>query len=1220
MTASSLTWPLIPSSFGQTAPGAAVTTPAPTAPAEKPEREKKIPVETVKPEDKPAAVADDETIVMSPFEVTTSTRGYFASNSMSGTRFNSKVEDLASSLTIMTKEQMDDFAMLDINDVLHFTAGAEGTSTYTDFNIDRNGQLNDNVQIDPKNANRIRGILAANQSYGNFEVSRLQVDRIMTDGIEIGRGPNANVFGLGYAAGTVNQVPAAANLMRNKTRIDFRADSYEGYRSSFDVNQVLKHGVLALRVNGAFQHEGFVRKPSGMDTTRFNMYVKYQPFKNTTISASQLRFRTNGTRPNFTPPRDYITDWVNAGKPTWDPVLMVVHRNGETIDRFGPVGTRALAPITADTMFPVDVPFSRSNNSRNNVSVDRQGITYWTMPGTSNPLPASANQFIPSPLFAGQNVRTMQTNFFGGTNGKYSGQPLFSSAPSVGDHSYYDWGSINLSATNSEWENTDAYMAQIDQVVLNTPRQTLFVQGSFFRENSMQYKRQPLGNSGISGVTGQVFIDVNEKRLDGTPNPNLGRPYIAAGEFTTRYSPVDWDTFRAQFAYKLDLRNEKGWLKWLGMHQLTGYDEYKYRINRQWAYRETITSDHSWTGAQTMLAQNGVARGNQSGVPGGAVAGPNLIRSYYMHYIGDAGDQTFDYAPTPITHGQYPLVWGGYRTVYTATSIPGNANMAGAVDPSTGTFFTDMATLGFLPTTDQTGGVNNLKQIIKTPGFVIQSHFLDSKIVTTFGMRQDKVYSKNGPTLSTPQTPVGGANLLNNYTQHDWDYDNHWAFGDYRYNIGKTKTAGIVARPFRDLGFINRSASAHGLFSWIADGLRGLSLTYNVSDNFYPQAPAVDLFRRQLPNVTGEGKDYGFWMTFADNKLVIRFNHYITKQLNIRNGEANTIAQRVLRLDLDVSGDAFQLTDRAIGWNRTNFLLANPTRTLASITAAENAQFFAAALNQMQMPVEEYFALDTAFRGSGALAATNDFISRGNELEINYNPTRNWRLSASLTETKSFTTNVSSTIQEWIDKRMPVWTSLVDLNQTSNTINTGADAYWAPDAANPNHLWWLHRYNNGQSPFENYTSNVAAPYKVIKQQEGKSKPSVRRYNFKMATSLDLAAFSDNRYIKKIRVGANANWMDKGAIGYYGKQQLPAIITELDGDNPIYDKARLYVGAFVAYKTKLYRDKVVANFQFNVENLGENGRLQPIGAFPDGTPNAYRIVDPQKFILSMSFEL
>src|SRR4051812_6655116 len=48
----------------------------------------------------------EDVISLSPFEVVSDTKGYYASNTMSGTRFNSKLEDLAASVTVMTKEQM----------------------------------------------------------------------------------------------------------------------------------------------------------------------------------------------------------------------------------------------------------------------------------------------------------------------------------------------------------------------------------------------------------------------------------------------------------------------------------------------------------------------------------------------------------------------------------------------------------------------------------------------------------------------------------------------------------------------------------------------------------------------------------------------------------------------------------------------------------------------------------------------------------------------------------------------------------------------------------------------------------------------------------------------------------------------------------------------------------------------------------------------------------
>jgi hypothetical protein len=86
------------------------------------------------------------------------------------------------------------------------------------------------------------------------------------------------------------------------------------------------------------------------------------------------------------------------------------------------------------------------------------------------------------------------------------------------------------------------------------------------------------------------------------------------------------------------------------------------------------------------------------------------------------------------------------------------------------------------------------------------------------------------------------------------------------------------------------------------------------------------------------------------------------------------------------------------------------------------------------------------------------------------------------------------------------------------------------------------------------------------------------------------------------------------------QQLPAVVTELDPKRPVYDKERLYLDAFVAYRLRLFSNKVGTTLQLNVRNLQEDGRLQAISAFPDGTANGYRIVDPRQFILSATFDL
>ena len=61
---------------------------------------------------------------LSPFEVMSDTKGYYSSNTMSGTRFNSKLEDLGSSITVVTKQQMEDTAVLDLNELVRVVRDA----------------------------------------------------------------------------------------------------------------------------------------------------------------------------------------------------------------------------------------------------------------------------------------------------------------------------------------------------------------------------------------------------------------------------------------------------------------------------------------------------------------------------------------------------------------------------------------------------------------------------------------------------------------------------------------------------------------------------------------------------------------------------------------------------------------------------------------------------------------------------------------------------------------------------------------------------------------------------------------------------------------------------------------------------------------------------------------------------------------------------------------
>jgi hypothetical protein len=1105
----------------------------------------------------PAATASSgDVTVLSPFAVRSDDHGYYASNTLSGTRLNSRIEDLAASLTVVTKAQMSDFALLDLNDIFLYEAGTEGTGTFTDFSVDRNGAPVDNTQLDPNSANRIRGVGPANISFGNFETSgRVPVDPSAIDAVEISRGPNASVFGLGSPSGTVNLVPSAAQLTADRGQTQFRADSYGGYRTSLDLNRVLRKNVLAVRGTAVLQHEGFVRQPSGVDTTRYQGMVKYQPFRYTAVSAGVSYYRASGNRPNFSPPRDSISYWLASGRPTWDPVTQQVHLNGAT------VGTFPAATYNGPDYF--NNTFTGNNHSY--LFIDQGGIGLFSAPSTfSNPIPLPGATAA-GPTSGAQGVHFLSPSSAPGVSlGRFTAQPLFTTTPSVHDKSLYDWTEVNLAAVNRTWDRTVTASVQLDQVLFNTPSQLLFLQMGLLREDAQRYQRNYLGIANDNGQSGQLLIDVNERLLDGSPNPYFLRPYLGEDQPRTTSSPAKWDSYRAQLAYRLDLTHERGGLvSWLGQHQFSVYDEYKYRIDRRYSWREAILDAQPWIPA-------GLSRGNQTAVPGGPAAALAITRSYLRYYVGDNRGAHADYAPTDLSPGTYPFVWG---------------------NAATGVFHRDPAQLGLAAVTDSTGGPSNSKTILKTAGGIVQSHFLNEQVVTTFGLREDRQYQKAGATPT----------LLNaDGTTFDYTSVSHWAAGDYHGAGGRTTQAGAVVRPFRGLSILRTVDDAGRLGHFAASALNGLSLTYNQAGSCTPQDPKTDVFLQPLPNPTGRGKESGFALNLLGGKFVLRVNRYDTKQLSQSGGDAGVIAQRVTRLDVAANAP-FLLAAQAANWVR------------ATHPGFTDSQVSAEVAREIGLSPDQQNGLVQAFN-AGTISSSQDVVARGTEIELNYNPARFLTVAASITDAHAIHSNVSNDLSRWIAQRLPIWTTIKD-----PTIDP---------AVEPAQLWWNHNYGGTQTAAQNYASFVQTPFSVVRQLEGKSHPQIRRYAARVSTHVQLAGLTEHPLLRRFSLGGAIRWEDRAAIGYYGVQQLPATITDLDASRPIYDRSNLgagwrgnfYFDAFVSYRTRLWADKIGANFQLNVRDLQESGHLQAIGAFPDGTPSAYRIVDPRKFILSATFDL
>ncbi len=1165
-----------------------------TAPA-KPEAadpaRKPVPVESVE--------KSNPVLELSPFVVSTSKdAGYYAGNTLSGTRLNSKIEDLASSITVITKQQLIDTAAVDINDIFKTEASTEGIYQYTQWDQDR-GYTIDTVAQNPNGANRVRGASQANIANGNF-TSSVPIDAYNVDSVEISRGPNSNIFGLGATGGTVNIITGRANTADDSAQTVIRVDSYGGFRNTLNINKALIKDKLAIRLVTLYDEKGFERKPSYEKTNRLTGAITFRPFQKTTINASYESYHNYNNRTNSVTPRDTITDWKAAGSPVWDPTFNGIGGwrllNGTTYTAV-PVG--AAARPNQDSG-PNSLPVGLINpgtgfHNRSALFIDQGEFAFWTINRGTTTVgsPGAANSNLRYLYNAGFNQR----NGFTGPNGvNYISKPLYQQA-GISDQSLYDWESINFAAPNFGREKADSYKAELEQFFLENDRHVLAMQLGWYREDIDRYSRNFVGNT--DGAPPTIVLDVNEKLLNGETNPFFLHPFIPTSEVQAFRQPEVNDNFRATLAYQIDLTKEKNWLKWLGRHRFAGYGEYRElrTITNRLRYRDQMVNGPYLTAAN--LANQATA-GNFTHFAsryylGGDVRQPGPMVDYNARWE--------DY------HGTYPLTW---------------------YQPD-GTKVVDQITIGETLFSVQ----NPQKREIRTKGLIWQSFLLNERVIPTYGIRSDSLNTVSGDN-------VGGDVTLG----ADGFPQPRFTFEDNRLPTsasGRTTSKGIVVKVL-----------THPNFS--------LNVHYNQSDNFFPEPAAYDIMqgflpaaqRAALPNPTGNGKDYGFTVSTLNNKLSVRFNHYTTYGYNTRNGGATVFTTRPLRLDFDtnptVSGDQQDLEDAALGWmtqikygqytgislgynvaTQLNGAISdiagavirvgtaaapNPTATspiVATLSAAEAKALVQEAYTRFMGPGITSDYVDWVRTSGVTLADVNNVSSTGNEIEINYNPTSYWTVKANVTQQKAVDTSISKTIGEYIARRYDWWTTL---RVPTDTLPGGGQV------PNAGALWFTTGSGfTSAIPSEYYSANIDAGYAFLISNTGKRRNQSREYRVNLTTNLKLSGISDNKYLRKMSVGGSLRWEGKAIIGYKAKPAaVDGIERYLDSDQPIFDKGHYYVDLKAAYNFRFFRDKVRGSLQLNVVNAFEKGRLQAVAVNPDGTPWNFRIIDPRQFILQATFDL
>jgi outer membrane receptor protein involved in Fe transport len=1227
MSAAVLTLVVAPRSFGQAtpAPSNTETIPPPAA----------VPA-LAAPAPAPSNTEPEETVVMNPFvvESTATTGGYLAKETLAGSRIRTDLKDVASAITVVTSQFLKDTGATNAQDLLVYMpnsqiggirgnfSGAAGGSTY-----DETANL-----LRPDNNTRVRGLEAADNTRGYF-LSEIPWDSYNVDSVELQRGANSILFGVGSPAGIVNTTLNSA-MFKNAYKFENRVDNNGSIRDLVDLNQVIIPNVLSVRLELLDDHTYYEQKPAYNYDRRTYAAVRYDPnlfgkHNHTSIRANFEDGKVNSNNPRDLPPVDQITPWFLKGTfnipgyGTFPNLNKLVLNPNITWNQYGNANSPVLYP---NGQFPWLLG-----------AMGRQGTGIESVYNANGGAPLRTQ--VPTVITSGG----IDSN--GNTDGEISGFEFFhnwvpstysayASAvlpggiyytdKSLADPSIFNFYKKLIDGNNKdEFTNWRAGNVAIDQT---------FLDDRVGVDLTYDYQRYHNGQeSFLNGQNGgyAIGIDMNTELADGSANPNVGRPYVGnSGQYGNSTDYVARDSKRFTGFGDLRAKDFLGntWLaKLLGHHVFTALlsqDQKRddSRSYARWAsapeYTDaTLQSADITSGARqidwiaylgpSLMNASSAANANLSNVTG------NLTPASYenVRYFNSTWKPGINpltavaYSPSDAyiftSHDEY-----GYPVTNTSTQSENPANYIGWTTQNFQTLNADNGDIASL----YTAGTKALNKI-KSEGITWQGYMWDGVFVPVFGWRKDTV------TNASSTAPKGSDNVS------IMDYSVDTSAANTILARGESKSWGAVLHTPRAL---------REKMPLETD----ISLFFDHSANFKADAPRGDIAGDQIPNPTGTTKEYGFVISTLHDRVKLKIDWYTTTDDNATlAGEAGAGFGGNLyyawALPYWGATHALAILDGLNNYRQGNWGWPwNGITGPDQVTAATPAQLHADALYffnhipltqrtadeyglgmniaamhaattdaQMYAAVPTYglngagvydtvngagasdLGLQPAYAGnlkdfgSGPVASSN-MTSKGTEIELTAQPTEHWSLTVNATKVNSTITEISPTIDAWI----------ASFTQFFGTVNN-------PTPAGLIKLW------GGSTLAYNWNANILSGYSLLKAQIGHVAPELSPYMVNFITNYSF----DRGFLKGVNAGLAYRWEDRRILGY----QYNATTSALDVTKPWYGPADHHVDLWVGY-TRMLSAKIGWNIQLNLRNVGQSDKLVPVSLEPDGTVGFSRI--------------
>lgn len=1206
----------------------------------------------------PAVQKEEEVLVLSPFEVSANTaESYNAATTLAGNRLNTQLRDVGSAVTVVTSQFLRDTGAVNNASLLQYAPSSEVGGIYGNFAGTGDGaQLIEPTQR-PNENTRIRGLAAADNTRDFFR-TEIPWDGYNIDRVDLQRGPNSILFGQGSPAGIINAGTKGASF-RNTGEVEARYGSYGSNRVTLDLNRVLVPGQVAFRLDALRDDKKFKQDPAFSKDQRLSGAIRIEPEflkKNgnrTIFKANVESGQVDSNNPRELPPTDNITPWFTTGAgdlnqrqligwSAWD------HLSG----RPGHGAARGAGDFPDPALAGNSSPwfhggnFGTSNGREPVAFFSGTGApTYWITDvraelqghgiGPSGATDGDIGGFAVAP----GTMRSIAGTAAWAVNSAlpYSAGGIFKDNLITDPAIFGFYNHLIDGNTKREWQRFNNSTLNLTQTFLNDQA------GFSLDYNKEHYQSGQVallgGNAGLYIDPMKVFNDGSpdvgatagvEPFSNGTPNPNLGRPFVSStGGFNNSFTS-DRESKRATVFATHDFgKDGKSWLgRILGTQTITGLlaDDQQKTDSRNWnryGYMDQGVYDieqlkaASNTFAQMTPTQIVYLGGSLLGksiagasIPG--VAGNPTIGNGQIRYFNDRWNSSVVPA-APWNNSAY--LPGTPR--YASTQSENPANYVGW-------------TTAPLNVTDSEAALGNrnllttqaalTKSVTTSRALVWQGRMLDNAIVGTYGWRND--ISKSWASTRRVSTSAG-----------DRDYK-RIDFSKYELPADPSGRVEVQSRAYSIVGHLT---DLPRVSDWTRDWPFQVSLSYNVSTNFKPDSSRVDVEGKALASPSGRTIDRGIQIETRDGKYSLRINRYVTSNKNATSTNSGAFGYGLGNF-MGYNALWTNVWDYHIGngfWDTQTpgYFESGPaprylfhTAGTEIVTAATQADQLASVAGMRAFEKEVDAALpnfwnawgfqNLAYVQSGkaipnavngdvrvpnGFTVTEDSVSKGWEIELNAQPTRNWRLTLNASKSEAVRSNIGGDA----------------LNKLMNIIIKDMQG-----PAGQLHYWWgTADVPRAGAALYTQLQQTGVDWASRKLLEGTHVPELREWRLNLISNYDITT----GVLQGVNYGGALRYQSSVGIGYppTGNPLLP-VTYGYDLANPYKGPAETNFDYWVGYSRKL-TEKIKWHLQLNVQNAFKGNELipitvqGPIAGQTGGTPAGYRIAPAQTFTLTSRFE-